>query len=115
MVFSVYANMNKASHVKLGGYDELGALGNVTGNENFTFIKTDSNKSWKMNLVQVWTFGIEKGVELMTTKYAIPEVAYPYIYMPMSDFNQIADYLNDHYHGKLASDEVLCVKDLGKC
>ena len=43
MVFSIYSTLNDASHVKLGGYDELGALGNISGNSNFSFIKTDSN------------------------------------------------------------------------
>lgn len=57
MVFSVYSTLNKASHVKLGGYDELGALGNVSGNPNFKFIKTADNKSWRMNLKKVMTFG----------------------------------------------------------
>lgn len=51
-----------------------------------------------MNLVQVWGFGIEKEITLDSTKYAVPEMAYPYIYMPMSDFNQIADYLNTFYN-----------------
>ena len=68
-----------------------------------------------MKLGQVWTFGTEKSVNLTSTKYAIPEMAYPYIYMPMSDFNSIADHLNEYYHNQLESKEVLCVKDLGKC
>ena len=33
--------------------------------------------------------------------------------MPMDDFNQIADHLNDFYREHLG--EAICVKDLGKC
>ena len=40
MVFSIYSLFNGATHLKLGGYDEMGALGNVTDNDNFTFIRT---------------------------------------------------------------------------
>lgn len=46
-----------------------------------------------MNLAKVQTLGSDNELTL-TSKYAIPEVAFPYIYMPVTDFNQIADHLN---------------------
>lgn len=66
-----------------------------------------------MNLVQVWAFGETKEVELLTDRYAIPEMAYPYIYMPMTDFNHIADSINQKFYDVYS--EVLCVKDFGRC
>lgn len=57
MVFSFYMKMYSPSHFKIGGFDEIGALNNVTGNKNFTFVKTQNNNSWKMKLMQARVFG----------------------------------------------------------
>lgn len=97
MVFSIYSLFNGATHLKLGGYDELGAMGNVTGNSNFSFIKTASQDSWKLSLVQAWTFGILNEIPLTSSKFAIPEVAYPYVYIPVGEFNSTADHLNEFF------------------
>ena len=76
-----------------------------------------------MNLAKVQTLGSDTELTL-TSKYAIPEVAFPYIYMPVADFNQIADHLNKFYHyhstqGTDFIDEIPCAKStgltLGKC
>ena len=112
-VFSIYSKINGDSHVKLGGYDELGALGNVSGNPDFNFVRTSTRETWKMNLVQVWAFGIEGEIALPDLRYAIAETAFPYIYMPMDDFNKIAAHLNALYEREVG--EVVCAKALGRC
>ena len=52
MVFSVYMKMSNRSdsHIKFGGFDEVGALGNVTGNENFKFMRTTDKDTWRIKL-----------------------------------------------------------------
>ena len=57
MVFSAYMQMNNVSHIKIGGYDEVGVLNNITGNPNFTFVKTASYDSWSVKIDRVYAFG----------------------------------------------------------
>ena len=57
MVFSVYMNNKASSHIKIGGYDEIGALNGVKENKNFKFARTFNNKSWKLSLDSVNVLG----------------------------------------------------------
>ena len=47
------------------------------------------------------------------TKFAIPEVAYPYVYIPSYEFDVIAKTLNEFFLEK--TNEVVCSKTSGKC
>ena len=86
--------MNNVSHVKFGGFDEVGALNNLTGNPNFTFIKTESNGSWKLNMEKVNVFGQDHQISFaQNPRYTVFEMAYSYIYMPLDDFKGIAQVI----------------------
>lgn len=59
--------MHNVSYVKIGGFDEEGAYGNVSGNPNFTFMTTESNKTWKLRLKEVMVFSDESDSNITTT------------------------------------------------
>lgn len=113
MIFSIYMKMYSPSHLQIGGFDELGALNNVTGNTNFKFIKTISNKSWKLKMTHALTFGNKSDTDVAPSwngeeRFAIAELSYPYIHMPMADFAVIADKINEFYMDYTG--QALCVK-----
>ena len=51
--------MNNVSYIKIGGFDEMGALNNVSGNPNFTYLSTVSNKNWALPLDRLAVFGMD--------------------------------------------------------
>ena len=93
----------KTTHLKFGGWDpEAIAYGS-----DLTFLKTDSSSDWKLNM-DIASFAGED-IEANEARYGIFELAFPYMYIPMSDFNRIADIVNT----KLG--QVKCLKNIGKC
>ena len=54
------------------------------------------------------SFGGE-AIEATGARYGIFEMAFPYMYIPMSDFNRLADIINAKV-GKTP-----CIKNTGKC
>ena len=95
LVFSVYLSLKpgNGTHVKFGGYDEEGIEG---GADRIRFLETDDSSSWSvpMSSVSIGDSQIEYDEDEDGGRFAIFELAYPYIYMPMSDFNEIAAVIN---------------------
>lgn len=93
MVFSIYMKMNNQSHVKIGGFDEIGAVNNVTGNKMFNFSRSTASDSWKLNLESIRAFGEDLDVDFTGSRSAILELAYPYLYMPKTDMAKLSTFL----------------------
>jgi hypothetical protein len=91
LVFSVYLQMNvgNSTHIKFGGFDHEGVLG---GNpqENLHFLKTKNIGTWQVAMSTVKVGNTIVDVTANSTyykeRYILFELAYPYIYMPVSDF-----------------------------
>lgn len=111
LVFSIYMKMSDKteSHLKLGGYDEEGCADGVAKNPNFKFIKTESPDSWRVSLrgAKLYEDTIELGDR---ERFVLFELAYPFSYIPLQDFEKVADVINAKYGGK-----DICQKETGKC
>ena len=85
IVFSVYMSMKQGNttHVKFGGWDSEG-VDNQTFPDGPVFLKTKDNSTWALEMDSVRIGG--NPIELQQTRFALIELAYPYIYMPASDF-----------------------------
>lgn len=105
MMFSVYLSMKSGNgtHVKLGGYDVEGMDGGV---DSLQIIETVDNEQWILPLSHA-SIGYQ-AVQLQATQ-VIFELAYPYIYLPMEDYNSLVRIINTQYGGSL------CVLNMGKC
>ena len=77
----------RESHIKFGGFDEEGAINQVTGNSKFKFIRTTDKDTWRLKIRSVGLYmnHIELGDD-NDERYVQFELAYPYIYIPMDDF-----------------------------
>ena len=84
--------MHNVSYLKIGGFDEVGANNNVSGNADFAYLSTPSNNSWKLNIASVKAFGEEGDITASWTepRFMIFELASPFIQAPMNDFNSLA-------------------------
>lgn len=95
LVMSAYLSVKpgNGTHIKFGGYDEEGMEG---GAEAVSFLQTDDATSWAVGLSDVSVGDSTLDVEDYADdgRLAIFELAYPYIYMPMKDFNEIAKLIN---------------------
>lgn len=115
MVFSVYMKMsNKTeSHIKFGGYDDEGALNGVADNPDFKFLRTSANDTWRLKLLGAGLF--EKHIHFEDDRVSNDErfvqfdLTYPFTYIPMQDFEKLADIINKEYN------TILCPKNVGKC
>lgn len=115
MVFSVYMKMSdrRDSHIKLGGFDEEGALNGVTGNPDFKFLRTAAKDTWRIKMLSAGIFDDQvifgdesEGDEERFVQF---ELAYPYTYIPMKDFKVLAKLINTEYG------RPLCASGVGKC
>jgi hypothetical protein len=74
-----------STHVKFGGYDKEGIL----SDNNLHFLKTNDNTNWLLPLTTVKIgenmVNIAKG-SAVQTRYVLFELAFPFIYVPISDF-----------------------------
>ena len=52
MVFSIYMKMDNRSesHIKFGGYDEQGALNNISNNKEFKWMRTTDKDTWRIKM-----------------------------------------------------------------
>ena len=90
------------THIKFGGYDVEGIEGNTT--ENLSFLKTKDTSSWAVEIAEA-SIG-DTPLYLFNSgspRYALFELAYPYIYVPASDFKSIATTINHIYSPHLPS------------
>jgi hypothetical protein len=84
------------THIKFGGYDVEGIEGNTT--ENLSFLKTKDNKSWAVEIADVSIGDTHLSIGSSgSPRYALFELAFPYIYVPTSDFQSIATAINNAY------------------
>lgn len=100
IVFSVYMSMKEGdtkqySHVKFGGWDKEG-IDNSTSPEGLTFLKTMDPSSWAIEMESARIGNTPITLSSKKT-YALIELAYPFIYMPQSDFQELATIINDKY------------------
>lgn len=89
--------MHNVSYLKIGGFDEVGAHNNVSGNADFAYLSTPSNDSWKLNLASVKAFGEDGDISASWTesRFMIFDLASPFIQAPMLDFNSLASLINN--------------------
>mmetsp|Transcript_5551 Transcript_5551/g.9502 ORF Transcript_5551/g.9502 Transcript_5551/m.9502 type:complete len:159 (+) Transcript_5551:624-1100(+) len=101
MIFSVYMQMNEgnSTHIKFGGFDEEGIKGG-DAKKNLIFLKTKDKTTWEIPLQTVklgeTMLDVTAGSK-ETDRFVLFELAYPFIYMPLSDFQVIAKALNSLY------------------
>lgn len=86
------------SHIKFGGFDEEGALNSVTGNPDFKFIRTTDKDTWRLKMRSA---GLYMNRKDFGERYVQFELAYPYIYIPMDDFSELAENINTKYNRSL--------------
>ena len=86
-----------STHVKFGGWDTEG-IDNQTSPEGLTFLKTKDATSWAIEIFNA-KIG-DREIEMPDTpkRFALIELAYPYIYMPQADFQNLAIEINVLYH-----------------
>lgn len=88
MMFSVYLSLaqGNTTHLKIGSYDEEGIEG---GLENMHFLDTASDDEWmiKMDTVKIGEDMVDIDIDFADPRFIIFELAYPYIYIPMTDFD----------------------------
>ena len=111
MTMSVWMQMHNVSYLTLGGFDEQGALNNVTGNPDFKFINTSSNSSWEIPMQSVFAFGNESEIssDWPEPRNLVFDMSRIKIWMPMDDFDKVAAAVNR------MTNESVCVQGLGQC
>jgi hypothetical protein len=73
------------THIKFGGYDVEGIEGNTT--ENLSFLKTKDKESWAVEIAHAFIGDTQLSIGGSgSPRYALFELAFPYIYVPTSDF-----------------------------
>ena len=112
-MFSVYLSkkVGNTTHLKFGGYDKEGIEG---GLDNLQFLRTNSDDTWRLQMhsARVGNDMIELEIDrLEHPRFAIFELAYPYIYVPMDDFNVLAEVINAQY----SSSSIACLQKAGRC
>ena len=112
-MFSVYLSkaVGNTTHVKFGSYDAEGIEG---GLDNLQFLRTNSDETWRlqMHTAKVGEDIVPLDIDRVDRpRYAIFELAYPYIYVPMEDFNALADVINEQY----SSTSIACLQKAGRC
>lgn len=96
MTMSVWMQMHNVSYLTIGGFDEQGALNNVTGNPDFKFLNTTSNASWEIPILSVHAFGTENEISQSWTepRHVVFDLSRVQIFMPMDDFDRVAAAIN---------------------
>ena len=87
-MFSVYLKMTtgNSTHIKFGGYDKEG----IMPGKKLHFLQTKAPHTWQLKMTNYVKFG-EDIVDITKyssykQRYALFELAYPYIYVPKADF-----------------------------
>lgn len=75
---------------------------------DITFLKTNTTNDWKVQMLDA-EIGDTKVDFQGEHRYAMFELGFPFVYIPMADFNRIADVIN------MKVGDAKCVKNHGKC
>jgi hypothetical protein len=78
------------SHIKFGGYDPEGSLSGKL--DSMWFLKTKGLDTWAIDLVSSTVGNIS--LNIGKDKLVLFELAYPYVYIPQSDFILFANAMN---------------------
>ena len=76
--------------MKFGGYDQEAYVGEMK------YLRTRSNKTWEVELDNAKIGDLAIDLSPMT-RFVHLELAYPYIYVPQTDFSKISKAINDKY------------------